>query len=254
MKSFLILFVAMLAIIILGLFVFSQTSSPAALPSTPTSQASTTNNQDALAYAQVAERLVPSETSAQSAQNIQPAQNMVQSSSSTTPNTKQAMQVKDTYLVTLKTNQGDITLELYGKQVPNTVANFIELSQSGFYNNVKFHRVIKGFMIQGGDPNTKDDNAKNTWGMGGPNYRFPDEFVKGLSNVAGTISMANAGPNTNGSQFFINTNDNTFLDGKHTVFGKVVKGLEVVQKIENSKTDAADRPVEPVVILSVTVE
>lgn len=253
MKSFLVLFVAMLAIIILGLFIFSQSTSRAALPSSPTSQASSANNQDALAYAQVAERLVPSETPAQQPQNVQVAQSMVQSDSSTTTTT-QPMQVKDTYLVTLKTNQGDITLELYGKQVPNTVDNFVKLSQAGFYNNVKFHRVIKGFMIQGGDPNTKDDNAKDTWGMGGPGYRFADEFAKGLSNVAGTISMANAGPNTNGSQFFINTNNNTFLDGKHSVFGKVVKGLDVVQKIENSKTDAADRPVEPVIILSVSVE
>lgn len=162
--------------------------------------------------------------------------------------------MKDTYTVTLKTNQGDIVLELFAKQVPNTVANFVKLSEAGFYKNVKFHRVIKGFMLQGGDPNTKDDNAKNTWGMGGPGYKFADEFAKGLSNVEGTISMANAGPNTNGSQFFINTADNSFLDGKHAVFGKVVKGMDVVQKIENTKTDAADRPLEPVVILSTEIQ
>lgn len=249
MKSFLILFVAMLTITVLGLFILSQQTTKTNLPPPQTTQASSTNDKDALAYAQVAENLVSSQ---QEPQNIQTTANMIQSENSST--SKETMQIKDTYTITLKTNQGDVTLELYGKQVPNTVANFIQLAQSGFYNNVKFHRVIKGFMIQGGDPNTKDDNAKNTWGMGGPGYRFADEFAKGLSNVAGTISMANAGPNTNGSQFFINTNNNTFLDGKHAVFGKVVKGLDVVQKIENSKTDVADRPVEPVVILSVSVE
>ena len=120
------------------------------------------------------------------------------------------------------TNQGTFSLSLEAEKAPNTVANFVKLAQAGFYNGQRFHRVIEGFMIQGGDPLSKDVSNKAMWGTGGPGYQFADEFGVGLSNVVGTISMANAGPNTNGSQFFINTNDNVFLDGKHAVFGKVI--------------------------------
>jgi peptidylprolyl isomerase/peptidyl-prolyl cis-trans isomerase A (cyclophilin A) len=153
----------------------------------------------------------------------------------------------------MTTNMGVIVLELDNKKAPITVGNFAKLAGEGFYNGIKFHRVIKGFMLQGGDPLTKDDSMQSAWGTGGPGYKFADE-KSGLSNVSGTISMANAGPNTNGSQFFINTNNNAFLDGKHTVFGKVISGLEIVQKIENTKTGGQDRPVEAVVMNSVTVE
>lgn len=243
MKSFLILFSALI-IVFLGVlfFIMSKDDAPTAkLPPVDltTTNTQTSSTQDQFAYSTPTDQ-----------QLATTATSMVQSSTTT----EKTIMQKDTYTVTLKTNQGDIVLELYASKVPNTVQNFVKLAQSGFYNNVKFHRVIKGFMIQGGDPNTKDDNAQNTWGMGGPGYKFADEFAKGLSNVPGTISMANSGPNTNGSQFFINTANNSFLDGKHSVFGKVVKGLDVVQKIESSKTDAADRPVEPVVILSASVE
>ena len=149
---------------------------------------------------------------------------------------------------TFKTNKGEFVIELDGAATPKTVANFTKLAESGFYDNVKFHRVIEGFMIQGGDPLTKDDGAKRMWGTGGPGYTFADEIGPKNSNVVGTISMANAGPNTNGSQFFINCADNTFLDTKHTVFGHVVSGMDVVQAIEKIDVDASDKPMEPVVI------
>jgi len=139
------------------------------------------------------------------------------------------------------------------KEAPNTVANFVKLAKSGFYDGTKFHRVIKGFMIQGGDPQTKDDSLMMRWGTGGPGYQFEDEIHAENRNDAGTISMANAGPDTNGSQFFINVKGNNFLDTKHTVFGRVVKGMEVVQEIENTPTGESDRPVEAVTIASVTV-
>jgi cyclophilin family peptidyl-prolyl cis-trans isomerase len=156
---------------------------------------------------------------------------------------------------TFHTNKGDITLELFAVTNPVTVENFLKLAQSGFYDGVKFHRVIKGFMIQGGDPLTKDESQSARWGTGGPGYQFNDEIGPQNSNALGTISMANAGPNTNGSQFFINTKDNNFLDKKHTVFGRVTGGMDVVQAIENVKIDPSnDRPLEPVVIQSISIQ
>lgn len=156
--------------------------------------------------------------------------------------------------VTLHTNKGNIILELYEAQTPNTVANFTKLAKEGFYNGVKFHRVIKGFMIQGGDPLTKDDSKMDFWGTGGPGYKFADELGPNNKNDVGTISMANSGPNTNGSQFFINVAANNFLDDKHTVFGKVVGGMDVVTAIENVPTNASDRPTEPVIINSISLD
>lgn len=155
---------------------------------------------------------------------------------------------------TINTNKGNITIEFLENLAPNTVANFIKLAESDFYNGVKFHRVIPGFMIQGGDPLTKDDSKKNLWGTGGPGYQFADEIHSQNINAYGTISMANAGPNTNGSQFFINVADNNFLDSKHTVFGKVTDGMEVVEMISKIETDPNDRPIEEVVILSIKFE
>ncbi len=152
--------------------------------------------------------------------------------------------------VILKTNKGDIVIELDGKNTPNTAMNFAKLVEAKFYDGVKFHRVIKGFMIQGGDPLTKDDAQMSRWGTGGPGYQFADEIKPSNRNVPGSISMANSGPNTNGSQFFINVADNAFLDGKHTVFGMVTKGLDVVQAIEATPVAPGDRPVDAVVINS----
>jgi peptidylprolyl isomerase len=156
--------------------------------------------------------------------------------------------------VTLKTSLGDITLELYTKEMPVTAGNFLSLAQSNFYDGVKFHRVIDGFMIQGGDPLTKDDSMQARWGTGGPGYAITDEFGPRYSNAIGTISMANSGPNSGGSQFFINTANNTFLDGKHPVFGKVVAGMDVVQAISTTPTTRpGDVPLTPVIITSVAV-
>lgn len=158
---------------------------------------------------------------------------------------------------TLHTNEGNITIEFFEEQAPNTVANFIKLAKAGFYDGVKFHRVIKGFMIQGGDPLTKDDSKMDLWGTGGPGYSFLDELGKenqNNKNDIGTIAMANSGPNTNGSQFFINVAPNNFLDTKHTVFGIVTVGMDIVTKIENTPTGMGDRPITPVVINNITLQ
>lgn len=153
---------------------------------------------------------------------------------------------------TLKTSMGEIVIEFYSS-TPKTVENFVKLSKDGFYDGTKFHRVIKGFMSQGGDPLSKDDSKMDFWGTGGPGYKFADEITPVNRNDKFTISMANAGPNTNGSQFFINATNNNFLDTKHTVFGKVIKGQEVAEAINNVKTGASDRPVTPVVLEKVTI-
>ena len=154
---------------------------------------------------------------------------------------------------TLHTNTGDIAVEFLESNAPNTVANFVTLARAGFYDGTKFHRVIKDFMIQGGDPLTKDDSQMARWGTGGPGYTFADEIHAENHNVVGTIAMANAGLNTNGSQFFINVKDNNFLDAKHTVFGRVSAGMDVVKQIEGTPVGPSDRPVEAMVIQSVTV-
>jgi cyclophilin family peptidyl-prolyl cis-trans isomerase len=141
---------------------------------------------------------------------------------------------------TLHTNEGAIELELYPADAPKTVENFLKLSRDGFYDGVIFHRVIPDFMIQGGDPTGT--------GTGGPGYEFEDEFNEHRV-VRGALAMANAGPNTNGSQFFIVTAEATpWLDGKHTVFGRVTSGMDVVDRISQADRDASDRPREQVTI------
>ena len=154
----------------------------------------------------------------------------------------------------LHTTAGDITIELSKEMTPKTVDNFVTLAKKNFYDSTIFHRVIKGFMIQSGDPLSKDDSMAARWGTGGPGYQFADEIRDNNHNVIGTISMANAGPNTNGSQFFINTANNNFLDGKHTTFGKVVSGMDVVSKIESTPVGPNDRPISPMVITSITLK
>jgi cyclophilin family peptidyl-prolyl cis-trans isomerase len=158
---------------------------------------------------------------------------------------------------TIKTNQGDIVIKFYGADAPKTVDNFAKLAKDGFYSGIKFHRVIKGFMIQAGDPQSKDDSLKARWGSGGPGYQFDDEinassqlYTTGYKR--GIVAMANAGANTNGSQFFIMHQDYA-LPPKYTIFGEVLSGLEVVDKIANTKTGANDQPVEPMVINSVEI-
>jgi len=152
--------------------------------------------------------------------------------------------------VVLKTNLGDIKVEFFGTDSPKTVNNFLTLAKSGFYDGTRFHRVIKDFMIQGGDPNSKDDDWSND-GMGGPGYKFEDEF-NSHPLVRGSLAMANSGPNTNGSQFFIVTAPSTpWLDGKHTNFGQVIKGMEIVDKIEASEVNSDDHPLKDAEIKSI---
>ena len=147
-----------------------------------------------------------------------------------------------------ETTMGNFTIELFEQQVPNTVANFVKLAENHFYDGVVFHRVIDRFMIQGGDPTGT--------GRGGPGYTFADEILPLLKhNSEGTLSMANAGPNTNGSQFFITLAPTPHLDGHHTVFGKVSEGMDVARKIGKTKTSKpGDRPVVDVVMNTVTIE
>jgi peptidyl-prolyl cis-trans isomerase B (cyclophilin B) len=146
---------------------------------------------------------------------------------------------------TMTTNAGDIVFELFDDDAPKTVQNFKDLAGKGFYDGLTFHRIIKDFMIQGGCPQGT--------GTGGPGYQFEDEF-NSHKVVRGALAMANAGPNTNGSQFFIVTTDAApWLDGKHTVFGEVVSGLDVVDAIEGTPTDGRDAPLEPQGIVSLTI-
>jgi len=144
--------------------------------------------------------------------------------------------------IKLETNKGDIVIQLR-EDMPITAGNFKKLIDEGFYDGVVFHRVIEGFMIQGGDPEGT--------GTGGPGYTIKDEFNGEQKNDRGTISMANAGPNTGGSQFFINLVNNNFLDGKHPVFGRVIEGMDVVDAIAKVQTDGQDRPLEKIVIRKV---
>lgn len=168
-------------------------------------------------------------------------------------NDKETINTKPMTTATITTNKGNITLELFSEMTPNTAENFKKLANQGFYNGTRFHRVIKGFMIQGGDPLSKDIANQNRWGTGGPGYQFVDEIGAENRNNIGTIAMANSGPNTNGSQFFINVANNNFLDTKHTVFGRVISGTEVVNAIENTKTGQNDRPVEDMIIEKIEI-
>ena len=177
---------------------------------------------------------------------------------------------------TIKTNKGDITLQLFDKLAPKTVKNFVELAQDGYYDGVIFHRVIPNFMIQGGDPTGTGRGGKSIYGE-----QFEDEFSDQLFNLRGALSMANAGPNTNGSQFFIVTMDEVpaqmvgqleaagfpaeiidaykecggtpWLDNKHTVFGHLIAGENVAQAIQNVERDAADKPLEDVIIETIDI-
>ncbi len=146
--------------------------------------------------------------------------------------------------VVLNTSMGNVILELFD-DMPVTAGNFKKLVEQGFYDGTVFHRIIDGFMIQGGDPTGT--------GRGGPGYAIKDEFTDHNRNNRGTVAMANAGPNTGGSQFFINLVDNNYLDKAHPVFGKVTEGMHVVDKIGKVKTDATDRPVEEVKIITAKI-
>jgi peptidyl-prolyl cis-trans isomerase A (cyclophilin A) len=158
-----------------------------------------------------------------------------------------AMEIDEnaSYSAILKTSMGDITLALTAQETPATVNNFVVLAEKGFYDGTIFHRVIKDFMIQGGDP---DGN-----GTGGPGYTFQDEITAATFDSPGILAMANRGPDTNGSQFFITHAATPWLDGKHTIFGKVTEGMDVVDAIANVKVGSQDKPVEDVVVESVEI-
>ncbi len=160
-------------------------------------------------------------------------------------------EVEDSMLVAvMKTNMGTVEIELFEKQTPKTVENFSGLAKKGYYNGVIFHRVIPNFMIQGGDPTGTGRGGESLW-----DKKFSDEFVSELKHSEpGVLSMANAGPNTNGSQFFITVIPTPWLDGKHTIFGKVINGMDVVYAISKVQTGAMDKPVKDVIIEEVNLE
>jgi cyclophilin family peptidyl-prolyl cis-trans isomerase len=173
----------------------------------------------------------------------------------TSPNTK-----KMTTAV-IETSKGSISVELFNDKAPKTVENFIKLADSGFYNGIKFHRVIKDFMVQAGDPQSKDASLKDMWGTGGPGYKFNDEInpsdeLYKTGYVRGILAMANSGPNTNGSQFFIMHKD-VPLPPAYTIFGKVTAGIETIDAIANVETfmpGQVDRPIVDVTINKITVQ
>jgi cyclophilin family peptidyl-prolyl cis-trans isomerase len=147
----------------------------------------------------------------------------------------------------VQTNQGAFSIELFEDKAPKTTQNFIDLTEKGFYDGIVFHRVISGFMIQGGCPSGT--------GTGGPGYNIPDEFHPELKHTeAGILSMANAGPNTGGSQFFVTLDATSWLDGKHAIFGKVVDGMDVIRTIGSTATGPGDRPMQEVVMESVKIQ
>ena len=164
---------------------------------------------------------------------------------------------------TIKTNLGEIKIQLFEKQAPKTVNNFVQLAEKGYYDGVIFHRVIPDFMIQGGDPTGTGRGGKSIYGKA-----FEDEFSDQLFNFTGALSMANAGPNTNGSQFFIVSNEHVpanmieqmkvggtpWLDHRHTVFGQVITGMDVVKKISQAKRDSMDKPKKDIVMEKVTID
>jgi cyclophilin family peptidyl-prolyl cis-trans isomerase len=162
------------------------------------------------------------------------------------------MSGSDNPKVIFDTSMGEIELELFKDEAPKTVENFMNLSRKGFYDGVLFHRVIDGFMIQSGDPLTKKSDT-SVYGTGGPGYSIKDESNKYTFDKTGILAMANAGPNTGGSQFFITVGQAQWLNGKHTIFGRVVKGYDVVQRIAKVKVNSKDMPVEKVIINKVTI-
>lgn len=150
-------------------------------------------------------------------------------------------------IVVFETNYGTFKAELFSDKAPLTSKNFLDLTNKGFYNGLKFHRVIADFMLQGGDPSGN--------GTGGPGYKIPDEFGKGLKHDApGILSMANSGPNSGGSQFFVTLVPTPWLDGKHAIFGRVMSGMEIVEEIGRVQTNANDAPLKPVIMQKVYVQ
>jgi len=168
----------------------------------------------------------------------------------TTSTEKETQMPESMTVAVINTNMGTIEIELFADKTPKTVENFVGLANKGFYDGIIFHRVIADFMIQGGDPTGTGRGGESLWGRS-----FADEFVSELRHdTSGILSMANSGPNTNGSQFFITLVPTPWLDGKHTVFGKVISGMNVVEDIGKTKTGAGDKPVEDIKMINVKIE
>ena len=188
----------------------------------------------------------------------------VSTATTTTATTTQSTSTKSTTTMEVpeKINSAVITTSkgvievTFATNTPETVKNFAKLATSGFYNGTKFHRVISDFMIQGGDPLSKDDTKKESWGKGGPGYTFKDEIYEGSTFSQGVLAMANSGPSTNGSQFFIVTASagTPWLSGKHTIFGHVTKGLDIALRIQDVQVDGASRPLQDVVVEKVEIK
>ena len=169
------------------------------------------------------------------------------------PKKEEAKKTDVKEVAVIKTTEGEMVLEFWPDVAPKHVENFKALAKKGFYDGTCFHRVIKGFMIQGGDPNTKDESKKSSWGMGGPGYSVKAEF-NDKPHVRGVLSMArSADPNSAGSQFFICHGDPRFLDKQYTAFGKLIKGDDVLEKIATTPTEPGDRPVKRVNIESIKI-
>ena len=161
--------------------------------------------------------------------------------------------MSDSEVAVIKTSEGEMVVEFWPEVAPKTVENFKKLAREGFYDGTAFHRVIKGFMIQGGDPLTKDESQQNRWGTGGPGYKVKAEF-NGKSHARGVLSMARSqDPNSAGSQFFICHGDAKFLDRQYTAFGQLIKGEDVLDKIATTRTTSPDRPVTRVNLESVKI-
>lgn len=191
------------------------------------------------------QKATPDEQSSSSSKQNQTEQNQSQENTTMTEPPQMQIDSNKTYVATMQTSLGDIEIKLFAKDAPKTVNNFVFLAKKEFYDGTIFHRIISDFMIQGGDPEGT--------GTGGPGYQFEDE-INSHKLVRGILAMANAGPNTNGSQFFIVTKESTpWLDGKHTAFGEVTKGMDVVAKIEGAETDQGDKPLEDIVVKKVTI-
>lgn len=177
-------------------------------------------------------------------------QDTIKKTEETKPMTENLNDPKKDLIAVIKTNMGTVEIKLFPDKAPTTVENFVGLANKGYYNGIIFHRVIDGFMIQGGDPTGTGRGGESFWGS-----KFEDEFTPELTfNKEGILAMANAGPGTNGSQFFITLAPTPHLNNHHTIFGQVVKGMDVVRSIGKVKTGAMDKPVNPVTMESVTIE
>ena len=229
----------------LGYWIYSSSSSQSRVSDQTSTTAQVTTNQPVNDQASTNSVTPPDPTKWQGANEPSDSANGLNQAPANTANSVK----NNSHMVTIKTNKGTIKFETYDADAPKTVENFITLANKGFYKGIIFHRVIKGFMIQGGDPTGT--------GMGGPGYKFADELNPATDSYKagykkGVVAMANSGPNTNGSQFFIMTADYP-LPNNYTIFGKVVDGQDVVDAIANSATDSSDRPVSEIKMEEVTV-